>query len=43
LIVPQGVDTAAKKARIMYATGEVEELDLNEIARDQHMTIIPKE
>ena len=42
LIEIQGVDTEAKKARIMYATGEVEELELDDIARDKHMTIIPR-
>lgn len=33
----QEVDTNTKMARIMYTTGEVEELDLDEIARDMHM------
>ena len=39
----QDVNTEAKTATIVYATGEVEELDLNEIATDKHMCIIPKE
>eukprot|EP00798_Chlamydomonas_sp_ICE-L_P014781 gene14781-20831_t len=30
-------------ARIMYTTGEVEELELEEIARDNHMVVIPLE
>eukprot|EP00192_Tetraselmis_astigmatica_P025441 CAMPEP_0117655924 /NCGR_PEP_ID=MMETSP0804-20121206/4533_1 /TAXON_ID=1074897 /ORGANISM="Tetraselmis astigmatica, Strain CCMP880" /LENGTH=280 /DNA_ID=CAMNT_0005462297 /DNA_START=44 /DNA_END=886 /DNA_ORIENTATION=+ len=34
------VNPATKTAQIMYTTGETEELDLNEIVRDRHMSII---
>eukprot|EP00955_Chlamydomonas_euryale_P038556 351135-Chlamydomonas_euryale.AAC.5 len=34
------VNVDTKMARIMYITGESEELNLDEIARDMHMSII---
>ncbi|KAG1671459.1 hypothetical protein FOA52_003117 [Chlamydomonas sp. UWO 241] len=40
LIEIQEVNVDTKLARIMYTTGEAEELDLDEIARDMHMSII---
>ena len=41
LIEIQDVDVAKKTAQIVYTTGEVEELNLDEIASDMHMIIIP--
>ncbi|GAX73109.1 hypothetical protein CEUSTIGMA_g562.t1 [Chlamydomonas eustigma] len=40
LIEIQHVNMDTKMSRIMYMTGELEELDLAEIARDMHMSII---
>lgn len=40
LIEIQDVNVDTKIARIVYTTGDVEELDLDEIARDMHMSII---
>mmetsp|Transcript_10848 Transcript_10848/g.32236 ORF Transcript_10848/g.32236 Transcript_10848/m.32236 type:complete len:338 (-) Transcript_10848:303-1316(-) len=40
LIEIQEVNVDTKMARIMYITGESEELNLDEIARDMHMSII---
>ena len=34
------VDVAAKKAHITYATGETESLDLDEIVRNAHLSLI---
>jgi hypothetical protein len=40
---PQDVNPVSRKARIVYTSGEVEELDLEEIAKDKHMSLIPPE
>lgn len=38
----QDIDPDTKKARIMYLSGEVEEeLSLEDIVKDKHMTLIP--
>lgn len=31
----------SKEAKIVYTTGEMEQLSLLEIAKDQHMSLIP--
>jgi len=33
------VDLANRKAHIMYMTGEAEELDLDEIVKEGHLTL----
>lgn len=40
LIEIHEVDTTNHKAQIMYVTGETEELDLLEIVREGHMSLI---
>lgn len=40
LIEIHDVDTTNHKAQIMYVTGETEELDLLEIVREGHMSLI---
>lgn len=35
------VNAKDRKAGINYATGEEEELDLEEIIKDQHMSLLP--
>lgn len=38
----QEVDVAHKKAKIVYYTGEIEELNLPDIVRDRHMSLLPR-
>lgn len=40
LIEVRGVDLAARTASILYTTGEVEELDLDEIVKEGHLSLI---
>ena len=40
LIEIQDVDVASRMAQIMYVTGETEELNLVEIVREGHMSLI---
>lgn len=40
LIEIHDLDLSNRKAQIMYVTGETEELDLTEIVRDGHMSLI---
>jgi len=40
LIEIQSVNAKVKQARIMYTDGSTEELDLDEIIRDGHMSLI---
>lgn len=40
IIEIQSVDLTTKKAQILYITGESEELDLNEIIKEGHMSLI---
>jgi len=42
LIEIQEVDVPHKKAKIIYYTGEMEELHLPDIVRDHHMSLLPK-
>ena len=42
LVEIQNVNLRSKKATIAYTTGEVEELDLPEIIKDGHMSLITK-
>jgi hypothetical protein len=43
LIEIQGVDVQAKRASIMYVTGETEVLNLVDIAREGHMSLIARD
>ena len=40
LIEIHDLDLSNRKAQIMYVTGETEELDLTEIVREGHMSLI---
>ncbi len=40
IIEIQSVDLMTKRAQILYITGESEELDLNEIIKEGHMSLI---
>lgn len=40
IIEIQSVDMVTHKAQILYITGESEELDLNEIIKEGHMSLI---
>jgi len=40
LIEIQGVDERTRRATIMYLTGEIEELELDEIIREKHMAVM---
>lgn len=37
---PQGYNPGTRKASILYTTGEAEELALDDIVRDGHMSLI---
>lgn len=39
----QYVDIVNKTARITYMSGEVEDLDMNEIASEGHLSLLPFE
>ena len=41
LISIEHVDLLTQKASIMYSTGETEELNLNDIVKEGHMSLIP--
>eukprot|EP00201_Polytomella_parva_P020582 CAMPEP_0175045288 /NCGR_PEP_ID=MMETSP0052_2-20121109/4320_1 /TAXON_ID=51329 ORGANISM="Polytomella parva, Strain SAG 63-3" /NCGR_SAMPLE_ID=MMETSP0052_2 /ASSEMBLY_ACC=CAM_ASM_000194 /LENGTH=207 /DNA_ID=CAMNT_0016308763 /DNA_START=269 /DNA_END=892 /DNA_ORIENTATION=- len=41
LIEIQSVDVEAKTARVVYITGETEDLSLEETAQDRHMVLVP--
>lgn len=41
LILIEHVDLLTQKASIMYSTGETEELNLNDIVKEGHMSLIP--
>ena len=38
--LPQDFDPATRKASILYTTGEAEELSLEEVIKDGHMSLI---
>eukprot|EP00798_Chlamydomonas_sp_ICE-L_P013970 gene13970-19913_t len=40
LVEIQTINLKTKQAKIVYATGEVEDLDMEEIVRDQHMALL---
>ncbi|MEW5305346.1 MAG: hypothetical protein WDW38_005613 [Sanguina aurantia] len=40
LIEIQEVDMASKRAKVLYSTGDIEELELEQTAKDRHMVLI---